>query len=68
MPDMAHLMINNPVLEVLKSSAIAVTVATLLEVWTVVMWVPSLAFFLSLNCLVQSKIESMFISMRAALR
>ena len=68
MPDMAHLMINNPVLEVLKSSAIAVTGATLLEMWTVVMWVPSLAFFLSLNCLVQSKMESMFISMRAALR
>ena len=67
LPDMAHLLINNPMLLSWKSSVLAVRTAALLEVWSVAMWVINGGFFLSLNCLVLSKVESTLTQISALL-
>ena len=59
MHDMAHLLINNPHLKFLRTSAIAVAISTLIETWTVAIWVLNVGFFLQLNALVLSKLEAM---------
>ena len=55
--DMAHLLINNAILLPMKSSALAVIIVTMLEMWSVSMWLVNVGFFMSLNALVLSKME-----------
>ena len=56
--DMAHLLINNAMLRSMKSSAVAVMIATLLELWSAATWFVNVGFFMTLNSLVLSKMES----------
>ena len=56
--DMSHLLINIEQIQFLKSSKIVILLTTLLETWSVAMWVLTVGFFLSLNCLVPSKVYS----------
>ena len=66
--DMAHLLINNRMLQSLKSSALAVMIAGMLEMWSVAMWLVNVGFFMSLNSLVLSKMESALSKISALLR
>ena len=66
--DMAHLLINNSNLEFLKSSAVAATLTTVLEAWSLAMCALNVGFLLSFNCLVLSKLEVTINGIHGALR
>ena len=66
--DMAHLLINNAILLPLKSSALVVTIATVLEIWSVTMWTINIGFFMTCNCLVLAKMETALPKISAQLR
>ena len=68
MDDMAHLLINNPILHSFKSSTLAFALAALSEAWATAMWVCNGTFFISLNCLVLSKMDSILAKTIASLR
>ena len=65
--DMAHLLMNNPWLSFLKSSTALVMFAILSEAWSAAMWVFNACFFLSLNCLIPSKVEALLSRIHALL-
>ena len=67
LPDMAHLLINNPILLSWKSSIAAVMTATLFEVWVLAIWAINAGIFMSLNCLLLSKVEFTLIRISALL-
>ena len=66
--DMSHLLINMEQLEFLKSSMVAILLTTLLELWSIAMWLLKLGFLLSCNCLVLSKVASMLAKLTRALQ
>ena len=66
--DMSHLLINVECLQFLQSSAIALLLTTLLEMWSVSMWALKMGFLMSWNCLVMSKLESTLNKLCWALR
>ena len=58
MDDMAHLLLNNPMLKMSESCAVARTaIHVLLETPSVSMWILHIGFFWSMGCLVQLKVQ-----------
>ena len=55
--DMSHL-INVEQLQFRKSSAVAILLTTLLEMWSTAIWFAKTGFLISFNCLVLSKVAS----------